>query len=49
MVPRPKHQAIRETQPAVMEVATAELVAMEGAMVEILEEVVMVVMMAAVG
>ena len=32
-----------------MEAATAELVAMEGAMVEILEEVVMVGMMAVVG
>ena len=38
MVPQPKHQTIREIQPAVMEVATAELVAMEEVMVEILEE-----------
>ena len=38
MVPQPKHQTIREIQPAVTEAVTVELVAMEGAMVEILEE-----------
>ena len=38
MVPQPKHQTIREIQPAVTEVATVELVAMGEVMVEILEE-----------
>ena len=39
MVLLPKHQAIREIQPVVMELATVELEVMEEVMVEIQEEV----------
>ena len=49
MVPRPKHQTIREIQRAVMEVDTVEQVAMEEVMVEILEEAEVMVAMMVVG